>query len=416
MASRLQPAAPSIISDDAQPYAVFVATATLIACLALQRVALPIGEFKLSIATPILVALVAAGLATGRMTIVRQRLLWFLGFAAWALITTAIASELLRRAGLRGSLPSLAHLLLLCAGFVMRFARPHPAGLVAQQVQRGLLVVALAGIAQFAAQFAGVALFSFDGFLPSAFSIEPLYNGVIAIGATGLSKSNGFTLVEPSVYAQLMALALAIEMSRGRRLIPLAIFAVGLIASVSGTGWLMLGVLVGMVAISPAQTRPRLILPLLLVVGVCAVLAFAVLDDIGQALLVRWTEFGEERSSGHLRFVAPFLALERIAELHPGFILTGLGPGAGEDVDLGFSYSVHAPGKILIEFGLPGLLLWLGLVVASCRRRGNALVLVPALAMFFFGGGYQQFAPIIGLMLILFAWPADADALAPVHD
>ncbi|MBL8701917.1 MAG: hypothetical protein JNK67_26275 [Alphaproteobacteria bacterium] len=416
MARALPHDVPPAAAADAGTLAPLLTAIALVGCLGLQRLAVPIGEFRLPVATPILVGVVATGLATGAMTIVPRRLVWLIGFAAWALAATAIAGELMRRAGLRASLPSLGHLLLLCGLFVVRFAEPQRAAATRSTVQTALLLVAVAGIAQFAAQFAGWAVFSFDGILPPALSIEPLYNGVIPVGGTGLFKSNGFFLVEPSVFSQLMAIAIAVELLHARRPVHLLAFAAGLVLAVSGTGWLVLVAFLAVALLQPSRLRLRGILALALVVGATAVLAFVLLDEVGLALLARWDEVGEERSSGHLRFVAPFLALARIAELHPGFLATGLGPGAGEDIDLGFAYSVHAPGKILIEFGLPGLVLWLGLVLSSCRRPGEAALLVPALTMLFFGGGYQQFAPIIGLVLLLLAWPPRDDPAARARD
>ena len=107
-----------------------------------------------------------------------------------------------------------------------------------------LLLVAIAGILQFAAQFAGLGLFAFKGLLPGSILFEAGYNLEIPIGVGNLLKSNGFVLVEPSVMSQLMSLGLIIEALGCRRAGYLAAFTAGLLLSFSGTGWIVLGAFV----------------------------------------------------------------------------------------------------------------------------------------------------------------------------
>ena len=115
--------------------------------------------------------------------------------------------------------------------------------------------VAAAGVLQFAAQFVGLGLFSFEGIVPSSILFEKGYNLRIPITGSGpLLKSNGFFLVEPSIFSQFMAVALAIEVVSVKRVPLLCLFAAGFMLSFSGTGWL---VLAGFVAAATAGMGAR---------------------------------------------------------------------------------------------------------------------------------------------------------------
>jgi hypothetical protein len=388
----------------------------LFGCLILQRFGIPITETsKVNLVTPIVALVVAATLLTGQATFVPGRLAVYCCLVAWTALGYAYTQQINRLPALRSSLPSLLHLLVLYLPFAVSLVRPLPRAEVFRVFQLFSIFLAVVGIIQFVVQFGGIAVFSFLPWMPEDFSVEPIFNVVIQIGNTGLYRSNGFFLVEPSVMSQMMALGIIVEMMTLRRLHMLALFGFALVLSVSGTGILVLMVFGICILSRPDILSPRLVGLGLVLGGILALIVFVVLEDVGRALVNRATEVNEERTSGYLRFVTPFLLLSSVFDLYPATAVFGLGPGASEKLDVGFSYALHTPWKILIEYGFPGMLLWLALVVYACWRRGEMPIVVPALFLYMFTGGYQQFGPIIFILYALFAFPPPTDRRAPIQ-
>ena len=110
----------------------------------------------------------------------------------------------------------------------------------------GMLVVAIAGILQFFGQLVvkGPLLFTFVGiFRPDLISHG--FNYVIPVpGLGGLNKSNGFFLVEPSSFSQLMALAIIVELEFFKPSWRLGVLGLALMLSFSGTGLLLFAAIV----------------------------------------------------------------------------------------------------------------------------------------------------------------------------
>ena len=247
----------------------------------------------------------------------------------------------------------------------------------------------------------GVSIFSFKGILPDSILYEFGYNLVIPLGVSDLYKSNGFFLIEPSTFSQVMALGLIIEVLAFRRARYLSLFAVAMLLSFSGTGWIVLGSFVAAAVLGMGWRGIAIGGGTVLLMGALLGVGSLVQPDIAHALQQRMDEISQPSTSGHRRFITPFWALSDTLTAEPEAAIVGLGSGMAEQLPLAYEYDVNTPIKIGLEFGIGGLLAYLTLFLANRRSPVQAGLLVPACTMFFFAGAYQQFPPVIFLILLL---------------
>ncbi len=375
--------------------------ATLFSCLALQRFAFPAGGgLKISVATPLVLGLAAWALVSGTMTIDRRRMALYLGLCAVALFSVGAKINMPLGIAPRMSTASLAYWLAITGFAVLRFRRPMSETAFFRIVALCLVVVAGAGLAQFVLQFVGLRLFAFDGIVPGNLLIEDQY-AVATPMDFGLFKSNGFFLIEPSVFSQFMALGVIVETLCFRRPVHLALFFAGLLVSVSGTGWMVLGSYIVVLAVSSGL---RGLLAAVALTAGCA-LAFTVLSfalpDVADMMSGRLTEFTLPGTSGYERFVTPFMALQSVLEAAPWTIFTGVGPGGSEQLTVPYFYRLNTPVKVLMEYGAFGLTFYLGLLTVGTRTKKQAMLLVPLLVLLLLTGGYHQFSPILFAILLI---------------
>ena len=376
--------------------------AMMFASLVLQRFGVPIGPKAFSLVGPVGLAIGVAALLRGTLAFSRFRLTCFVALAmfafaglAWHAVTPA--------GGLQGepSTQSMSQFLLLTSFAVLTFAEPVEEKRFFRVVIAWLAAIALAGVVQFFVQFAGISIFSFAGIVPEMFLFEFGYNLQIPAGIGEAFKSNGFFLIEPSTFSQVMALALICEILAFRRLAYLALFAVALLLSFSGTGWIVLGSFLvaatlgmGWRGIMMAAGTVILLVALLGVGSYLAPSAVAGLQG-------RVNEFSIPGSSGHRRFITPFWALEDAVTARPATIVVGLGAGVSERLPLPYEYDVNTPIKVALDYGFPALLAYILLFVGGRKSPIQAGLVVPACTLFFFAGGYQQFPPVLFLILLL---------------
>jgi hypothetical protein len=225
------------------------------------------------------------------------------------------------------------------------------------------VMLALAGVLQFYAQFAIKApwLFDYTPMLPQAIRASGTYNTTNAAGSLGLIKSNGFFLREASGFSFHMAFALLCEWSTRRRKWLLAPLALGLIVSYSGSGLLALAVAM----LFPLSERT-----LLRVVAAGAVVAVIVLA-LGDTLNLSYTinrvnEFDSHHSSAYCRFIAPAKLVAEEIDSDPWSAFIGHGPGTTQKL---YATCETTYGKVLIEYGLLGALAIGALVFGSIHRR-----------------------------------------------
>lgn len=384
-------------------------TLLLTSALVLQRFGLVLsGPSYLSIVGPVGLLLAGYGLMKGTLVLNRSRLVIFVALVAWVILGSAIRAVTPDRYGTVPSWPSLTQFVVLSAFGVLTFSRPVDEVGFFKVVNAVFLTLAVAGIVQFILQFAGLGLFSFKDLVPENLLLEGAYVTVISIGDSGFFKSNGFFLVEPSVFSQFMALAIIIEILVFRRSMYLTAFAIGLVCSISGTGWLMI---LGFVATATFSLGLRgLLLSLAMVaIGSVALGGLALLFPSGFDLfMARTGEIYAIGSSGHQRFVTPWWLANFVFSRTPWVALYGLGAGASEHLGMqpAWDYNLNPPVKITLEYGLPAFVLYLlFLLEGGGRSRTQKALLVPVLILLLLDGGYQQFAPVLfpAMLLIMVA-------------
>lgn len=379
-------------------------------CLFLQRFGVPLGSKPFSLVGPLGLALAGWALAQGTLAVHRIRLACFL------VLAICVAVGLLTQGVTPGqaapNMASMSQFLLLTSFAVLSFAEPVDEARFFRIVAYWFAVIAACGIAQFLAQAVGVRIFAFTGILPTALLYESGYNLIIPVGAGDLLKSNGFFLIEPSTFSQIMALGLIIEILAFRRAGYLALFAAGLLLSFSGTGWIVLASFVIAAVLGMGWRGIAIGGGTVLLLGLLLGFAWFAMPDFAHVLQGRMDEFSQPGTSGHRRFITPFWALSDTLHARPSVALTGLGSGVSEKLELPYEYDVNTPIKVGLEYGVGGLLAYVMLFLAGRRSPIQAGLLVPACTLFFFAGAYQQFPPVIFLTLLLTSVarlvPADA--------
>lgn len=368
---------------------------TLLTCLLLQRFALSVAGLKVSVATPIVLGLAGWELHARRLGLDRIRLGLLLALLAVALMSIAVQADSPVNLVTRASVPSLAYWLAVTGFVSLTFRVRVPEDEFYRLVNLCLGIVAVAGLLQFAAQFAGISVFAFSGIVPDSLLIEEQYALKNAVSGTDLLRSNGFFLVEASVFSQFMAIGLMVEMLYFRRPGFLALFLGGLLVSVSGTGWMVLGVFVAQLALVSGLRGALAALGIAVLAGAGFAALLLVAPEAGEAFLNRSTEFTLQGTSGYERFVTPFLALHAVTAVAPHVWTTGLGPGSSEGLAVPFVYVMDTPIKVLLEYGIGGLALYIALFLSARRTRRQAALVLPLMMLLLFAGGYQQFSPVL---------------------
>lgn len=373
---------------------------TLFSCLVLQRFAIPASGLKISLATPLVLGLAAWAVLSGTLVIERRRMALYCGLCAVALFSVATQINLPLAMAPRMSVTSLAYWLAITAFAVLRFRHSVNEAAFFRIVSLALAAIAVAGLVQFVVQFAGLSFFAFTGTVPDDLLIEEQYAVAIPIDR-GLFRSNGFFLVEPSVFSQFMAVGVIVEALYFRRAVFLALFFAALLSSVSGTGWMVLGSYIAVLAISAGR---RGLLGAILLAAGCA-LAFTalsvVLPEVADMMSGRIHEFTLPGTSGHERFVTPFLALQDLLDAAPWVSVTGVGPGASEQLIIPYIYHLNTPVKVLMEYGVFGLMFYIGLLTWGTRTKRQATLLAPLMVLLLLTGGYHQFSPILFAVLLI---------------
>ncbi len=384
------------------------------ACLFLQRFAVPLGSKPFSLVGPVGLCLAAWGVMRGTLAFNRTRLQTYLVLCI--LVMSAMLWQGLRPNGGAPNMASMEQFLLLTSLAVLTFAEPVEEARFFRIVTYWFAVIAACGIAQFFAQLVGVSIFSFTGILPAPMLYEFGYNLVIPVGVADLYKSNGFFLIEPSTFSQVMAMGLIIEVLAFRRARFLGLFAAGMLLSFSGTGWIVLGSFIAAAVLGMGWRGIAIGGGTVLLMGALLGIGSLVQPDIAHALQARMDEISQPSTSGHRRFITPFWALSDTLAAEPEAAIVGLGSGVAEQLPLAYEYDVNTPIKIGLEFGIGGLLAYVALFLANRRSSVQAGLLVPACTLFFFAGAYQQFPPVIFLTLLLTSVarlrPSDATAFS----
>jgi hypothetical protein len=379
-----------------------------ISSIVLQRIGLISGTVFLSIIGPVGLLIAVFCVMRNTLAINRGRMMIFIALLAWIMAGSVLQAAFPDTFGTPASWMSLVEFIGLSSFGILVFAEPVDERKFFALVNAIFLALAIAGILQFLVQFAGVRLFSFKSFVPASMLLEvPYYNTVIPIGTSGYMKSNGLFLVEPSVFSQFMALAVIIEILMFRRLLFLGAFAVALMASISGTGWLMILSFV-LTASFSLGVRGLVLSFITVAISFLAIAVLAITFPSGFELFMsRTSEIYHIGSSGYDRFVTPWHLVGFVFSRAPWAALYGLGPGVSEHLGMApaWSYNINPPVKIGIEYGIPAFLLYLLYLLTARRTSTQKALLVPVLVLLLLDGGYSMFPPVLfpALVLIMIA-------------
>jgi hypothetical protein len=381
--------------------------------LFLQRFAIPAGDAKIHLASIVTFAVVAWGVTARRLRLASGSFMMFLLLLGVALASFLIDSQVVLRAGVRLSNISMIHFLGLFALFSFRFARPVDQTRIFALYQDLVLVIVLCGFAQFTLQFVGFQFFSFVPYVPIDYLVEPLFNVVIPISGDGAPyKANGMFLVEPSVFSQVTAVSIAIEVICFRRMSRLLLLFGGMLISVSGTGMIVLGVFGIIFASNPRNARPSEMLGLAMAVAIAALAVYLVFPEIFERMFSRVDEFGAQGSSANIRFTSIITGLVYAYERFPDFLFWGVGAGSAEALAYDQSVGINTLTKVAIEYGFVAFVVWFAYHVSAVWHRHLVAIVVPVLVFFWTGGNYQQFGPAICLVVGLLVLNPDR-SLAP---
>jgi hypothetical protein len=355
----------------------------VLAVVVLQRFAVPgIGT---ALCLPVVLAVVGyLGLGGALVEDARRTRLYLL--AVGACCAAALLSALLFAS--EWSLKSLALLVVLYVPFCLRLRQEHG------HLYRPLLeffntimvVVAFVAVAQWLAQLAGWAYRDLLDVVPDAFLVQG-YNTTYPVQyGLPLMKANAVVFLEPSFCSQFLAVALVVQLLLGGHRWRLPLYAAGLLATVAGTGIVVLGVGLAVLAVRRGPAWTVRVLLLLLLLGAVALSTLP-----GQVLVGRVSERTEQDSSAQARFVAPYVLVAEGLARDTATLLVGRGPGvvsqsAGaryfnvERIDA--NYPVIP--KLAAEYGIIAAMLFVGfMVVALTSGTPSATVSAMMLAVYF---------------------------------
>ena len=269
------------------------------------------------------------------------------------------------------------------------------------------LLLALAGIAQFFAQFffRPEWLFDYTALIPEALRASGGWNTENQAGAW--IKSNGFFLREASMFSIAMALGLLCELHSARRVWAMATLGLALLVTYSGSGLFCLGA--GLLFPVGRRSLAR--------VGVLVGLATVTFVFLGEALNLSYTveRVGEvsQRTSAYCRFVYPGAMVLQQIDANVWTSLLGHGPGTMARMG-GTCTDLHQPtyAKIAFEYGLAGALALAVLILGALRRAGlhSGIAVALGLGWLVFGGNLLAADVLLVIYLLSAMWPAGANA------
>ncbi|MBT3068502.1 hypothetical protein [Rhodoferax sp. U11-2br] len=367
----------------------------------------PFAAQSLSIAYLFILLAMVLGLLLGYLRLDTARLSFFLLFIGCIGTIQVFSTESF-------SLASMLLLVTLYSAYVLCLPSQDQNGEQAMHFFLQLAsVLALAGIAQYGVQLAFGARFAFpvENFVPDAFLIHGFNAQAPIAYGDATFRVNGIVFAEPSFFSQFMAVAIVIELLTHNRLANVALYALALMLSYSGTGVLVLAVCGPLVLI----TRRHWGLAWLTLGGSLLLVVLGSYLDLDK-FTGRIGEFGSTRSSASARFISGFWVFEQYLWPYPMKALFGYGAGAFPNyaIRMPFPVAEMTLFKMVFEYGVLGATLYFCFIF-YCVFRSTAPILVRlAVALTLLLNG--PFVPFFhGMALSLLVWPQrpDPDTLAP---
>lgn len=376
----------------------------MLGCLILQRFCVYAAGSPVYACLLLFLGTLAWLLLTGRARLRPLAVALFGTFLVVALVGALVALNLPDPRIPSFSLASLLAILLLYAGLTVGPARDFDGSAGFDVFVKYLRVIAVLGIGQYMLQFVGIRLFSFMVLVPALKPVlaEPLFNYMpwLAYGSTTL-RSNGFFLLEPSIFSQVLMLGVVVDVFIRRSWTCLPLYGVAYLMTYAGTGVLALVLTLALAIVVSARHAPRLLL--FAIVGVVLLgVASLVFPAQTDALLGRSGELGASGSSAYARYMTQFDVMKAVA--NETRTLIGYGPGAFERADF------YRPGggslllKLYIDYGWLGLIAFMAFLIGTLWRSDATLVSLYVLVNYQIGGGYLLFPPFVVLAAVLCIW------------
>ena len=343
--------------------------------------------------TALISVLPAAMFMSGRMKVVPARLFLFLFFLA----TLALSVVLSKSNNFSASSAILVATIQF--GLIFRFdlSKTEYTDTIAFFANLAA-IVALLGIVQFNAQFiVGKEMaFFVDYFMPEQMRITGFNQVIPLYYLSPILKSNGVFFAEPSFFNQFLALGVLTELLTRARWWRLLLICGGLFTSFSGTGLLMLALVL------PIYILYERNFALLIYGVVVAATVFAFSDYLPlDGFLRRTDEFSNASSSGYGRFVSPTILLQEFVLNDAQDTLIGRGPGSINEHLADFFDPTWA--KLIYEYGLLGFVAYLTFFL-TCLWGAAPLLALALSFTYFFLGGYLGDGTTLFLVALLCAW------------
>lgn len=380
----------------------------------LSKLSMPaMASLGLAAATPILAAVALGGFASGLMVLHARRALAFALMVAVLLTLQIVAAD-------HFSMGSLSLLMVVNLPYVFQLRRAEPArDGVLPYFQRLVLVIGVLGIVQYGAQFAIGATYAFpiENLVPAALKVSKFNSTGLLHYGSEVMRANGVFMVEPSVFSQLMAVGMVVEIVTRKRPACLAVMALAILVSYSGTGIVLL--VVGLACEGVIRKRWDLLLGTgvlaMLVAGVGVAAEVPMITNI----LGRAGEFGTAGSSASMRFVGGFDLFEQY--LWPDTFRALSGYGAGSLVEFGAKSTTPFAETILFkpvfEYGIVGAIAYFGFLGYCVFGASAPMAVRVAVAMaIMLGGMYTPFGHCLACGLLLWRNARQPRGRSPAGD
>lgn len=366
----------------------------------------PLGAMGVSIVIPLLSAVSALGLVTGRLVVDVPR------FVAYAVAMATLWTIQAVR-GESFSMLSLLMLSVLHFPYILRLDPLPDYRQVLGWFVKIAMVLAVCGLVQFGAQFVvGPTLaFPIEKLFPAELKVA-LFNPLAYLEyGSPYYRANGIFMLEPSFFSQFLAVGVVVELLTRMRWRVLALLMAAILVSYSGTGLVLIAACVPLFLIARGR------LGLLIAGGAAVVLALSVASATGgefvRVFFARANEISAPGSSGFARFVGGFYLFEQFQWQDPLRTLFGFGAGSVDGYTAQANLPVSGTNilfKMVFEFGLVGAAAYFGFL-ACCFTRSQAprllkFVLILSYAL---GGIYIPFSHALVFALVL--WPVASVAL-----
>ncbi|UWU91325.1 hypothetical protein [Bradyrhizobium sp. CB1015] len=392
----------AVASSD-ETNSVIFAHIAFILCICMQRFGLLIGTGQIFFSLFGFFALVAWGWRVGVVSIRGPQTLAFGLVVVWFLFSAVAAAESPDR-GVETSPASLAMVLVTNSLFLFGPSTRFSNQAVLPVFLFYVRLCAVLAIVQIVLQFGGIRIFSFKDAIPALdpVLVESAYNqNAVEFYGSLNRRANGFFPMEPGALSQLLAIGVVVDVFILRRLAYLPLYAISYVLTRSGSGLLVLVVSLGVYPLIAPLKSLRVIAigaAVALMIGTTYLVAPEPFDPI----VGRLDEFSSTKSSGYARYVAQLQTWDYLFKTDR--VLIGSGPGGLERSPAYFGGSGNPVLKLVADYGIIGLVIFLFYLILSIFRKDNSMLALTMLACYQLGGGNLAMAPFLIMMAMLCVW------------